>query len=59
LNIFIIDYKTKEDAIIFSHEFNKNINEGLLLNFKKVIFSNHELTNDLFDYYADSNYKNF
>jgi len=50
-----MDYITKEDTIIFSPKFNKIIDKKLLANYKKVIFSDFELTDDLFDNYKNDN----
>jgi len=54
----MLDYITKEDTIIFSPKFNKIINDKLLLNYKKVIFSDYELTYILFDNYEKFDYEN-
>jgi len=55
-----MDYITKEDIIIFSpfFVFDKKIDDGLLSNYKKIIFSNYKLTNNLFDNYANNNLDN-
>ena len=39
INIQIMDYITKDDTIIFSPEFNKELNSELLKNYKKIIFN--------------------
>ena len=46
-----MDYITNEDTIIFGPSFNKELNPTLLTNYKKVIFADYELNNDLFDIY--------
>lgn len=46
-----VDYITNDDTIIFSLEFDKLLNPELLSNYKKIIFSNYELNEDLFDAY--------
>jgi len=45
----MVDYMTYDDTIIFSPEFNKLLESELLLNYKKNIFSNYELNNNLFE----------
>jgi len=51
----MLDYITKEDTIIFSPEYNKPLEPKLLLNYKKIIFSDYELNDTLFDAYKNSN----
>jgi hypothetical protein len=51
-----VDYITKEDTIIFSPYFNKELDSELLLNYKKIIFSNYELNENLFDAYENNNF---
>jgi len=53
-----MNYITKEETIIFSPKFDKKIDDELLLNYKKIIFSKYELTNSLFDNYENDNFKN-
>jgi len=53
-----MNYIIKEDIIIFSPEFNDKINKELLSNYKKVIFSDYELTDSLFDNYENNDFKN-
>jgi len=53
-----MNYITKEDTVIFSHEFRGKINNELSSNYKKVIFSNYELTDSLFDNYQNDDFKN-
>jgi len=53
-----MDYITKENIIIFSPYFNEIIDDTLLSNYKKVIFSDYELIDDLFDNYENNNFKN-
>jgi hypothetical protein len=52
------DYITNEDTIIFSPEFNLPLNPSILINYKKIIFSDYELTESLFDAYSNSNFNN-
>jgi hypothetical protein len=56
--IIMVDYITNEDTIIFSPEFNLPLNPLILINYKKIIFSNYELTESLFDAYSNSNFSN-
>ena len=50
-----MDYITKDDSIIFSHLFNKELDSELLKNYKKIIFSDYELNETLFDRYENKN----
>ena len=52
------DYITNEDTIIFSPEFNLPLNPLILINYKKIIFSDYELTESLFDAYSNNNFSN-
>jgi hypothetical protein len=54
-NIFTRNYITNEDIIIFSPKFNLPLNPLILINYKKIIFSNYELTKSLFDVYSNNN----
>ena len=54
-----MDYIVKNDTIIFSPEYgDEPLNINLLSRYKKVIFSNYELNEDLFDKYESNNLKN-
>lgn len=50
----MLDYITKGDTIIFDPNFNKSIDINLLNSYNKVIFSNFELCDDLFEKYSES-----
>jgi len=52
-----MNYIIKEETIIFSPYFDEKIYDGLLSNYKKVIFSNYELTDNLFDNYENNDFK--
>ncbi len=49
------DYITSEDTIIFSPEYDKPLNPELISNYKKIIFSNYELNDKLFEAYESNN----
>jgi len=53
-----VDYIIKDDTIIFSHEFDKPLNCKLFTNYKKIIFSDFKLNNDLFDAYENNKFTN-
>ena len=53
-----MDYITKDDIIIFSFKYNEPLNLNLLSHYKKVIFSNYELAEYLFDKYEFNDTKN-
>ena len=53
-----MEYIKNKDTIIFSPEFNKELDYDLLSGYKKVIFSNYELIDDLFDKYLNNDFKN-
>ena len=46
-----MSYITKDDTIIFSFDFNSKLNIELISNYKKVIFSNYKLYDELFEHY--------
>ena len=52
-----MDYINKNDTIIFSSEYNEPLDINLLSQYKKVIFSNYELSN-LHEYFIDNILKN-
>ena len=47
---------TNEDTIIFYLEFNKPLESKLLSNYKKIIFSDYELNDNIFDAYENNNF---
>jgi len=49
-------YITKDDTIVFSPKFDKSLNCELLSNHKKIIFSDYELNNNLFDAYENNKF---
>ena len=51
----INQYIAKDDTIIFSPEFNEELNHLILVNYKKIIFSDYKLNQKLFDSYSNSN----
>ena len=51
-----MDYITKDRTIIFNPYFNNEIKTELLLDFDKVIFSNYELNDNLFEAYELNNF---
>jgi len=51
-----MNYITREDTVVFSPEFNEKIDIKLLSIYKKVIFSNYELTDNLFDNYFHNDF---
>ena len=52
------DYITKDSIIIFSPYFNGELDIEFLSNYKQIIFSNYELNDELFDAYANNEFKN-
>jgi hypothetical protein len=55
LNIIKMEYITKDNTIIFSPEFDKPLVPELLLNYKKIIFSDFTLNYSLFEAYENNN----
>ena len=53
-----MDYISNIDTIIFAHYFNKKLDSDLLSIYKKIIFSNYELYDDLFDIFLNNNLSN-
>ena len=57
-----MNYITKGDTIIFGPSFNDELDYQLLTNYQRIIFSNNELNNNLFDAYENNDinlfYKN-
>jgi len=50
------EYITNESTIIFSPNYNKQIDINLLLTYNKIIFSNYMLTDDLFERYSNNDF---
>ena len=57
----MVDYITANDVIIFDPRYDKPLSLKLNIqsNLKKIIFSNYELNNDIFEAYENSNFDNF
>ena len=51
------DYITNKDTIIFGPKYNKPLDNKLLLNHKKIIFSNYKLNNNLFEKYENNDFR--
>ena len=51
-----MEYITKNDTIIFAPQFNKKLDNNLICIYKKIIFSNYKLNEDLFDVYLNDNF---
>jgi len=51
-----MDYITNEETIIFSPDFNKPLDPAFLSNYKKIIFSNYKLDDNLFEAYENNNF---
>ena len=49
------DYITSDNTIIFSCEYNKQLDPGLLSHYKKIFFSDYALSNELFEACENSN----
>jgi hypothetical protein len=54
----MIDYITNKDTIIFSPYYDELIDTTLLSQYNKIIFSNYELNDNLFDAYENLDFKN-
>jgi hypothetical protein len=54
----MVDYIANEDTIIFSSKFKLPLNPLILINYKKIIFSDYEFTESLFDAYSNNNFSN-
>ena len=52
-----MNYIVRDDIIIFNFKSNKKLNLNLLSYYKKVIFSDYELNECLFDEYESKNFK--
>ena len=48
------DYITNETCIIFSPGYNSSLCPELLSHYKKIIFSNYELTEGIFEAYENN-----
>ncbi len=46
------------DTIIFDYEFNTKLNIELISGYSKLIFSNYELNEQLFEHYLNNNFNN-
>lgn len=53
-----VDYITKDDTIIFNPEFDKPLKPELLVGYKKIIFSDLILDNNLYDAYEHKKFDN-
>ena len=51
-----MNYITNDDTIIFDSEFNEELDTELISGFKKLIFSDYELNERLFEHYANNNF---
>ena len=51
-----MNYITKGDTIIFSPDFNDDLDIGLISNYAKLIFSNYTLDNKLFKAYENNDF---
>jgi len=54
-------YQSNNYIIIISPDFNDNLNESnikILCDFKKIIFSNYKLDDNLFELYRNNNFNN-
>ncbi len=52
-----MNYITNNDTIIFAPSFNDELDYKLLNVYKKIIFSNYDLDNDLFEKYENNNFQ--
>ena len=50
------DYIEKDKTIIFSPYYNKPLDVDLVLGYKKIIFSDYELSDDIIDSYTNNNF---
>jgi len=53
-----MNYITSGDTIIFEPSFNNELDYGLLKDYRKIIFSNYNLDDSLFERYENNNFKN-
>ena len=53
-----MNYITKDDTIIFAPHFNSELDINLLSKFNKLIFSDYELNDKLFEVYENNNFEN-
>ena len=56
LHILKMNWITNDDTIIFGPEFNKKLDIELISGFTKLIFSNHELNEKLFEHYTNNDF---
>ena len=54
----MIDYIKKDKTIIFSPNYNKILDVNLISKYNVIIFSDYELTNNLFVSYVNNNFEN-
>ena len=54
-----MDYITKDNTIIFVPHFNNDLDINLLSNFNKLIFSDYEINDRLFEAYESENLNKF
>ncbi len=52
-----MNYITNNDTIIFSPSFNDKLDYKLLNDYKKIIFSDFNLNNNLFEKYENNNFQ--
>ena len=52
-----MDYITKDNIIIFAPNYNDLLDTNLLLKFNKLIFSDYELSDELFEAFENNNFK--
>jgi len=53
----MLNYITNEDTIIFSPYYNEPIDINLLSQYNKIIFSDYELNEELFEKYKNFNHR--
>ena len=54
-----MNYITKDNTIIYAPSFNDELDNELLNNYKKIIFSDYNLNDGLFDAYDNYDFKYF
>ena len=52
-----MNYITRGDTIIFASSFNNELDYMLLNNYKKIIFSDYDLNDDLFEKYENNDFR--
>ena len=48
-----MNWITNDDTIIFGAEFNEKLDAELIYGYKKLIFSDYELNEELFEHYTN------